>query len=674
MSPTTEVCERVLSEIACKADDSLYDMITFMNWCRRATGDASLHIPPILDWSQAQNYYNSKTDPEVYDTYCQIIKNDLFEFPTPNYLGAGHGSDSQDAWRTLEWLYQNPGKGAFVSFGRTEDIIVPGSNAEIKKPDMKNMLLIQVNGARQQSDYDSDFIEPQILANNPVCQFTLNSSNNFVPNDISTTNYLVIKGKIRLNPITPRVGYTVSRDTWLDSYDVNDSLYSQPWLAWRMGDCPIDSLVAYWKGLDFDELFTPFGYDKDALLLDKTTKNNEDDDGFYYQWYSWENVEEGIHPNPWTGGYTIWTWPYNQIPALHKRIALPYLSPKYTKFKYETSTYSRDGDKIPKDNVKKVSILACELKIGDGADAKYLVENLDSVATKVTGSISQLLYSDMFHWLTYDQCPIKNGQRQTWFTIGVDPKIDDNLLGSELSITDTSAVWMNISEQGLCIPIYSSSGLVGPVSFKILGPYNSTWDHNWCVKHGWWFWKHYDIGAENVPLMQFVENIQITELSMSLVSSNQSSSKQNKDNDLVYYSFSDARYQEIKDFSCKFCTGLTNQDITDLQINYEPNNSAILNSSNRPWYGMTYKGHGGVKLEEARVSEQYNIWKRPRNIIETTLKLDSPELGYLKTNYTFNYLKYNDNTKQIYRTFNREIDLKYDTMTCTMKELSDPVN
>lgn len=677
MEPTTENCERVLTEIACKADDRMEDLFTFMDWCDRAVGNMTTHRSPVRDWSQMQNYYNSKTDPEVYDTYCQILRNNIFEFPTPNYLGAGHGSQTTDAWRTLQWLYNNPGKGAFVSFGRTEDIIVPGSNAEIKKPDMKNMLLIQVNGNRQESDYNSDPIEPQITANNPICSFTLNNSNNFVPNDSSTTNYLVIKGKIRLNPITPRVcprtHYGIDRGTWGDSLDIHESEYTQPWLAWRMGSCSLNTTVNYWRNLiaEYNDTNIPFYMiPKNTFMIDRVTANNDDDDGFYYQWYTWQNVEEGIGQDPWTGGYTIYTWPYNQQPAPSNYIALPYLSPKFTKFKYAASSYTRGGDEVPKDNVKKVSILACELKIGD----KYLVENMDSVATKVTGSINQLLYHDMFKWLTYDECPVKNGQKQTWFTIGVDPKIDDNLLGSELSITDTSAVWMNISEQGMCIPIYANSGLVGPVSFKILGPYNTTWDHNYKIKHGWLFWKHYTTGTENVPLLQFVENIQITELSLNLVS-DKPQNEQNKDNDLVYYSYTNNRYQETKDFTCKFCTGLTSQDISDLQINYEPNNSTIIDLNNQTWYGMTYKGQSGVKLEEARVSEQYNMWKRPRNIVETTLKLESPELGYLKTNYTFDYLKYSDDSSQIYRTFNRTIDLKYDTMTCTMTELSDePTN
>jgi hypothetical protein len=97
--------------------------------------------------------------------------------------------------------------------------------------------------------------------------------------------------------------------------------------------------------------------------------------------------------------------------------------------------------------------------------------------------------------------------------------------------------------------------------------------------------------------------------------------------------------------------------------------------NNTSWEGMTYKGSNNVKLEEARVSEQYNIWKRPRNIIETTLRLIEPEMAYHKQNYRFSYLNYEGGSYEIYRTFNRKINLKYDTMTCTMKELSDePVN
>jgi hypothetical protein len=40
----------------------------------------------------------------------------------------------------------------------------------------------------------------------------------------------------------------------------------------------------------------------------------------------------------------------------------------------------------------------------------------------------------------------------------------------------------------------------------------------------------------------------------------------------------------------------------------------------------------------------------------------------------FSYLKYPNNQPQIYKILTRAIDLKYDTMTCSMKELSDETN
>jgi len=694
MTTTTANIERVLTEIALKADDKINDMYYFMDWVNKAVGNSTTHVIPIRNYSDYRQYYNSEADPEIYDTYCQVVENKLFTFPTPNYLVAGQGNRTSDAWKPLKWLYDNPGKGGFFAFGRTEDILVPENDAEIKAPDMKTMLLIQVNGARQASDYSgTDFIETQITNNMPVCEFTLGSSMNFVPNDVSTTNYLVIDGKIRLNPITPRVtyktynNYNITGSNWKKSYDITEDEYTNPWLAWKMASCPIDSLRDYWYSVGV-ESWMGMVTNQDDLCIKRWTKENADDDeGFYYQYYTWDNVPAGIHYDPWAGRDNIYIWPYNQDPAFQRRIALPYLSPKFTKFKFKGASYRKNGEVNTIDNVKKVAILCCELIIGDeyiddgngnqikNPDAKYLIENLNMLQTQATMMIPQLQYNNMYKWIKYSELPELDGVKQTWFTIGVNPKVDDNLLGGELSITDTSAVWMNITEQGLCIPISSKDALVGPVVFRILGPYNSSWDHNFKIKHGWLFNRFYTSGTENVPLMKFVENIQITDFKMSLVPNNQKSTKQNKDNDVVYYSDSNNIYQESQSFSCKFCTPLTNDDIEYLHINYEPNNSAILNMNNTSWEGMTYKGSNNVKLEEARVSEQYNIWKRPRNIIETTLRLIEPEMAYHKQNYRFSYLNYEGGSYEIYRTFNRKINLKYDTMTCTMKELSDePVN
>ena len=685
--PTTERAERVLTQIMQKWSDHLSEETsTFAFMCQLATGNpgTGIHTEPIRNWFKQVGggapgpFYYNKADPEVYDTYCQIFDNKAMNFGTNSYLTDGHGSDTKDAWKTLKWLYDNPGKGAFLGFANTDDLVNPSSDAEPKREDLKKMLLIQVNGERQESFfYDTETLfSNQIIYNSPICTFNLQTSNNFVPNDKSTTNYLLFSGNITLNPITPRVCYTgyndVSLDNWQDSYEIDEWEYTDYWLSWRMAQCPINVMVNYWNliaGLPIIAL----GYD--GMLYRRVTRENPNDEkGYYLQYYGWDNHEPGfdpvsqrVYPQP----------PYNQDPNYLRKIALPYLKPKYHKLQYNGASFQKkNGEATKIDNVNYVAVLACELTIGEGADKKYLIEDF-SVRENNIWSISMSTFTNLYKWKTYDECPdIGNGEKQTWFTIGINPSPEKNILGENWSIADNTSIEMNIGDKkGTAIPIYSNSGLLGPVSFKILGPYNTTWDHNYAVKHGAWFWKWYSTAqTENVSILAFTENIQITDFKIELVSNN-SSSDANNDNDLVYYSYENNIYQENKDFSCKFCTSLTNADIQALDINYEPNNSAILGTNNQPWYGMTYKGVSNVKLEEARVSEQYNIWKRPRSIVTTTLKLVNPENAYLKTNYIFDYLKYENDSLHIYRTLNRKINLKYDTMECTMKELSEePTN
>ena len=139
----------------------------------------------------------------------------------------------------------------------------------------------------------------------------------------------------------------------------------------------------------------------------------------------------------------------------------------------------------------------------------------------------------------------------------------------------------------------------------------------------------------------------------------------NDDNDLVYYSATTDRYVDEQSFSCKFCTSLTTEEVNALGIDYNLNNSSIVDINGNPWTGMTYEGVDNVKLEEARVSEQYAIWNKPRNIFEATLKLTSPEKCYDDQNYTINYFR-----NQTYKLISREIDLKQNTMNCKMKDFS----
>lgn len=648
--PTTDKAERVLTEIkhtnTKNNSDCLYD---FRHTCDTAQS--------LVDWSLFE--YTSKTSDniEIYDDYCSVLKNSMFTFTSPNYLVDGEGEGTKDVYKTLRWLWNNPGKGAFLSFGRTENIFDKKNKQQVQINDMKNYLLIQVNSDRTESDYKEagswsfdkiyNKLGQQIQDNWPICEFTLPNAVNLVPNDISTTNYLVIDGKITLNPITPKTG--PHGDFAWGAVNGQSGMWNTYYRSATNNilGC-MNTWTQYWPN---NWLVAPIA---DNVLKGRTVKKEQNDNGFYFQYYGYDNINNN---NP---------WPYNQTPNFVQNLAIPYLKTDYKRLEYKASSYQPDGSKVEIDNINKLAILACELKIGD----KYLVENLDML-NSTNWSVPWLQYSQIYKWLTYDECPERDGVKQTWFTIGINPGVGDFLLGQEYSIQNTVDIRMNIKATGLALPISYNDKLSGQVSFKILGPYNVIYSGATCYLPFWWA-SSYTTGHKDYPLLVYIENIIISDLKMNLYSNNGGvSDKKSKDNDLVYYSYENNQYLETKDYDCKFCTSLTSEEVNELGIEYNLNNSSILGINNLPWYGMTYKGVNNVKLEEARVSEHYNIWKRPRSIVKTTIKLDEPDLAYLKTNYIFNFLKYNNNTPHIYKALARELDLKFDTMECTMKELSE---
>ena len=304
---------------------------------------------------------------------------------------------------------------------------------------MKNYLLIQVNSDRTESDYKEggnwsfdkiyNKLGQQIQDNWPICEFTLPNAVNLVPNDISTTNYLVIDGKITLNPITPKTG-PHGDFTW-GAVNGKSGMWNTYYRSApnNILGC-MNTWTQYWPN---NWLVAPIA---DNVLKGRTVRKEQNDDGFYFQYYGYDNINNN---NP---------WPYNQTPNFVQNLAIPYLKTDYKRLEYKASSYQPDGSKVEIDNINKLAILACELKIGD----KYLVENLDML-NSTNWSVPWLQYSQIYKWLTYDECPERDGVKQTWFTIGINPGIGDFLLGQEYSIQNTVDIRMNIKATGLALPI-----------------------------------------------------------------------------------------------------------------------------------------------------------------------------------------------------------------------------
>ena len=631
ITPTTKWPERILTEFIANGPD-----IRTLDRFKKMLESTS----ETKDWSTYRDA--SYKQCEIYDHYAQIMKNDQFEFSAydetgqltrPSYLddisvGGGGGNSETNAISTLNWLKKHPGRGAFIGYGTTGNVIDQTNSSSININDMKTALVIQIGGECSDTDIERTRIETQIKDNIPICTYKVNSSVNLTPNDPSTVNYLLVNGSIILNPVQEKTGIR-----WTNSYN---NIYSK-------SQNTVQECLNLWK--EYPDIYS-YARDSSKSLLGRYITINGNNQA-YYQNVTWNNTEDEAN------------YPFNQnILTNEKSQFQPQLKASTEQFKWQGSYYEK-GDPSAIDDLYYVPILTCELKIGD----KYLCEDMVKMKEYNLRSLNPKTIQEIYKWCTADEA--NELGLATYFTICIDPNIGDYIIGKEYKIKQTTNISFGLDKNGFAIPIPYSAALNGNVSLRILGPVNASWDDVGYGKSGWWFWKKWWTKHKYKPLLSYIENIIITDLSFELVSDNQRKEQLNDDNDLVYCSATSSTYVDEKSFSCKFCTSLTTQEAIDLGIDYNLNNSSIVDVNGNPWYGMTYESVDNVKLEEARVSEQYAIWNKPRNIFEATLKLTSPEKCYIDQNYTIPYFK-----DQTYKIISREIDLKQNTMTCKMKDFS----
>lgn len=629
--PTTKWPERILTEFIANGPD--IESLGRFKAMLESTSDTK-------DWSTYRDASYKQCD--IYDHYAHIMKNDQIEFSVydengqltrPSYLddvsvGGGGGNNTTNAIYTLNWLKKHPGRGAFIGYGTTENIIDQSNSSSININDLKTALVIQIGGKCSDEAAERTRLETQIIENNPICTYKVNSSINMTPNDPSTVNYLLINGSIILNPVQEKTGIR-----WTGN-DNNPYSKSQN---------TVQECLKRWE--DYSDLYE-YAKDSSKSLLGRYIKINGDKQA-YYQNVTWENTADEVN------------YPFNQNILVNERSQFqPQLKATRDQFKWQGSYYEKNNPSEI-DDLYYVPILSCELKIGD----KYLCEDMTKMKEYNLRSLNPKTIQEIYKWCTVDEA--NELGLATHFTLCIDPNIGDYIIGKEYKIKETTNISFGLDKNGFAIPIPYSAGLNGNVTLKILGPINASWDDTGYGKSGWWFWKRWWTKHNYKPLLSYIENIIITDLSFELVSDNQRKEQLNDDNDLVYYSATTDRYIDEQSFSCKFCTSLTTKEVNDLGIDYNLNNSSIVDVNGNPWTGMVYNGIEDVKLEEARVSEQYAIWSKPRNIFEATLKLTSPEKCYVSQNYTIHYFK-----NQIYKVISREIDLKQNTMNCKMKDFS----
>lgn len=251
----------------------------------------------------------------ITDWYLQVMRNKQWTFPMKGNTDIDivdyFGSEGTNQHALPDWLGQAPG-AAIMALGSVKMNTANDDNSPTSKVNMTNYLAVSVNGNGIDNDENKTYPSvADIQKNIPYAVYTGNKAGGvFSPSDEKTTNYIVLSGKVILNPIMRQTNtYT--------------NLHNKEW----HGGLPI--------GLKENEIY----------VWHQTVPSRNNGDGRYYTRQYWQ-AETPDKEVSWHEGTDSGFYPYTGE------------GPEEYEFKY-----SAVGDST--DTISKVAVLACMLVIGD---------------------------------------------------------------------------------------------------------------------------------------------------------------------------------------------------------------------------------------------------------------------------------------------------------------------
>lgn len=250
----------------------------------------------------------------ITDWYVQVMRNKQWTFPMKGNTDIDivdyFGSEGTNQHALPDWLGQAPG-AAIMALGSVKMNTANDDNSPTSKVNMTNYLVVSVNGNGVDNDENKTYPSvADIQKNIPYAVYTGNKSGGvFSPPDEETTNYIVLSGKVILNPIMRRTNtYT--------------NLHNKEWTMW------------------------PQNIEKGMIYVwHQTVPSRNNGDGRYYTRQYWQ-AETPDKEVSWHEGADSGFYPYTGE------------GPEEYEFKY-----SAVGDST--DTISKVAVLACMLVIGD---------------------------------------------------------------------------------------------------------------------------------------------------------------------------------------------------------------------------------------------------------------------------------------------------------------------
>ena len=500
----------------------------------------------------------------ITNWYVQVMRNKQWTFPmkgnTEIDIVDYFGSEGTNQHALPDWLGQAPG-AAIMALGSVKINTANDDNSPTSKVNMTNYLVVSVNGNGVDNDENETYPSvADIQKNIPYAVYTGNKAGGvFSPSDEKTTNYIVLSGKVILNPIMAVTG--------------NFSAMRK-----KMGDRPP------YQGSGGGGGTTP----PPMYFWHQTVPSRNNGDGRYYTRQYWQ-AETPDKEVSWHEGADSGFYPYTGE------------GPEEYEFKY-----SAVGDST--DTISKVAVLACMLVIGD----KCVVE------TGTEGQTTDFVWQK---YKERSECQSDDEYYQQCFTIGFDPKIGDKLVGTEFSIQNNIDYKMGIDAEGIAIPITKGDKISGQVRFTILGPVNATWDV--ITRRHPTFFRHTKWSSSSVPLLAHVSSILIKSFEVKVYSDNGLISNGDDDNDIIYMSDTKETFVNKKDdLEFKINSALTATECAQLGVSNTVKLSTPLNISTGDGVLEVYDRNGNVKAkpEQIYVDSYYTEYHKPRIVMEQKLR------------------------------------------------------
>lgn len=246
----------------------------------------------------------------VTDWYVQMMNNSQWLFPKSGSgnLMEEYCSEGRNQHILPNWLAKNQG-AAIIALGKVEKKTDGKDNSPTSKVEMTNYLVVSVNGNCDDKEATTYPNTNSLKAGIPRAVYNGSMTGGvFSPTDDGTTNYIVLSGKLVLNPVMALT------DTYKAIYNYDGGIWGN-----------IFSGINKWSGM--------------------TVPSRNNGDGRYYtqQWWKAATPNETV----------VW-----DMETAHGFVPFTDTGPQLYEFKY-----SAIGD--GSDHISKVGILACMLIIGD---------------------------------------------------------------------------------------------------------------------------------------------------------------------------------------------------------------------------------------------------------------------------------------------------------------------